>query len=977
MTVYKDRASSQWDVAYDFAGRIRTVTAPSVKLHTGSSARPADSISSLESSLMDATSSLASPGANRTAAHFKVRVADPEGHETIYRELSPFGQPGKIEMERGRVARVLYNSDGKVTREVAPTGDSVSYVWSGDRMTQQTLHATGQVINYQYTTYDELSRTWGTGLPDVRHYYFSNGTRDSTTINGATVFDYAWDSKGRVTTVTDADGYQRQYTYGTGFQNVESETKGGQTTNYRYDSYGRLLHVINALNDTVTYSYDDINRVTSIEDEANNTTAFGYSSMYPTSVTDPLSQVYRNYPNALGWDTTVVDPGNRKETYGYDRDGAVRSYTNRRSSTVTYVYNDAHEMTSMTADGQTTNYSVSVDMLTRTASNAASTDTVKIAPAGHVLEEITRRSGQRFSIEWWYDNQLRPTYLQVKKNLATQNWVDYNYDASGRLSSVDAGNAGTTTIGYDPRFNAETFAWSKTPGDTLKLRYPSYGSSGKFFYTDNTIQDYAGVYYAHDALKRTSERWRGDLAEWDEFERNPVGMLTQVQTWRDNNPGGVQCTFDADGGEICEESTDTTLLATKSYSWDAVGNPAGETVTDGRLTTLGSMTLTYDDDGNLTYRTGGGETVEYWWNSLSQLDSANSSVHGKVRYKYDGFGRRVYMNDATGTTQFLWEGDDVVADIDGSGNATRYYNYYPGTSNLHSLRIGTSGYLYLKDGSGNVVGLQNSSGTLVNQYGYSPFGDSVSVSESVANRFRFASGEQDRLGLYYFRARYYDPDLKRFLSEDPIGLAGGINPYVYAANNPIDLVDRKGLCPEGNFDDPEHLEENPCILEGITVTVTADKEPEEDDSGGDPWEPGGHPIAGSGPIAGGGSGTADGGSTGSTLKCIGAAGGLLARFTLDVTLGYAYWSGLATLGSGAVLIAEGYGISTGLILTATVRVAQGTGAPHRAAGRYLALNGFGQLAGRGAGLSSPGLSLFPGRNTYLYLRDGGLSACAK
>ncbi len=70
------------------------------------------------------------------------------------------------------------------------------------------------------------------------------------------------------------------------------------------------------------------------------------------------------------------------------------------------------------------------------------------------------------------------------------------------------------------------------------------------------------------------------------------------------------------------------------------------------------------------------------------------------------------------------------------------------------------------------------------------------VRESVRNPFRYTGREYDaESGLYYYRARYYDPALGRFLSEDPIGLEGGINPYAYVGNDPVNNRDPSGLCP--------------------------------------------------------------------------------------------------------------------------------------------------------------------------------------
>jgi RHS repeat-associated protein len=88
----------------------------------------------------------------------------------------------------------------------------------------------------------------------------------------------------------------------------------------------------------------------------------------------------------------------------------------------------------------------------------------------------------------------------------------------------------------------------------------------------------------------------------------------------------------------------------------------------------------------------------------------------------------------------------------------------------------------------------NGANELVNLYRYHPFGTDSLVSEQVPNPLRFQARELDRAtDLYYFRARWYDADLARFISEDPIGLEGGINLYAFAGNNPVNLTDPWGL----------------------------------------------------------------------------------------------------------------------------------------------------------------------------------------
>src|SRR5205823_9928041 len=111
-----------------------------------------------------------------------------------------------------------------------------------------------------------------------------------------------------------------------------------------------------------------------------------------------------------------------------------------------------------------------------------------------------------------------------------------------------------------------------------------------------------------------------------------------------------------------------------------------------------------------------------------------------------------------------------------------------------------------QDSPGNVVGRLNGTQGLVAEYKYKRYGaDNGSSPGTVPNPFRFAARQLDsETGLYYMRARYYDPQVGRFVSEDPIGLAGGINAYVYAGDNPVNGRDPSGHCHPEKESAPAH-----------------------------------------------------------------------------------------------------------------------------------------------------------------------------
>ncbi|TMQ10360.1 MAG: RHS repeat-associated core domain-containing protein, partial [Deltaproteobacteria bacterium] len=140
-----------------------------------------------------------------------------------------------------------------------------------------------------------------------------------------------------------------------------------------------------------------------------------------------------------------------------------------------------------------------------------------------------------------------------------------------------------------------------------------------------------------------------------------------------------------------------------------------------------------------------------------------------------------------------------------NGNPVREYASYPGVDHPHSVRRSSDGaiFYYTTEGPGHVASLVDTLKNMVNRYEYTPWGDAISATEGVVQPLRYGAREYDaETGLYYNRARYYDPKLARFVSQDPIGLAGGINPYVYAQDDPVNGRDPSGLdgfdpCPSG------------------------------------------------------------------------------------------------------------------------------------------------------------------------------------
>jgi RHS repeat-associated protein len=230
-----------------------------------------------------------------------------------------------------------------------------------------------------------------------------------------------------------------------------------------------------------------------------------------------------------------------------------------------------------------------------------------------------------------------------------------------------------------------------------------------------------------------------------------------------------------------------------------------------RLTEDDTYDYTYDANGNLTQRTvkPDQETLKFYYNAENQLtkieklEHPTSSPYSTITYSYDGLGRRIQKNIDGTKTKWVYDNEDISQEYDGSNNVTGKFTNGPGIDEPISLTRGTSTYFYHSDGLGSVRKMTNIDGGVVNSYTYDSFGRDIAHTITVSNPYRYTGREwDDESGLYYYRARYYDASVGRFLSEDPAGLINGPNLYLYVRNNPLNLIDPWGLnatCPPHDF----------------------------------------------------------------------------------------------------------------------------------------------------------------------------------
>ena len=718
-----------------------------------------------------------------------------------------------------------YDIVGRKMAETHPLGRSIAYEYDSMDNLISVTDALGGTSSYKYNAngnktehkdalgnktifkYDAKNRLVSITNPlnDIETYTYDRLDRKISVTNyrGLTSA-IGYDEVGNIVTETDAFQNQVRHEYDANGNKTATIDALGNRTKFVYDQVNRLTQTIDALGNATTFGYDANGNQTSVTDVQNNVTSSAYDEMNRlVTVTDPLLNTVTNEYDKLGRMIKVTDPIGRATRFEYDALGRLVKVVDARSGEVTAAYDKVGNRIALTdAKGFSTTYEYDVlNRLTRETDPLSNAETTNYDAVGNILSTTDATGTTTFE----YDalNRLRTLIYPDSTS------VSYTYDENGnRLSMTDI--MGTTRYQYDKldRIISVTDPFNMTVG----YAYNPNGGRSSTIYPGNRV-----VSYLYDALNRltTIQDWEGKTTtyQYDNLSRLTAQMMA--------NGSSTSYAYD-NGGRLTDQvnrDPANDLIASYNYTLDKIGNRTGLEMeqpllpridftdqsfshNDGNQVIYGDgKTFSYDGKGNRIDQTKDAVTTQYAYNFNNRLVRRQKGADID-EYHYNGNGQRLssvingvenkYLLDVNGDMEIL------LAEMDENNNVKKYYIHGDGL--LYSIDAQTGQrFYYHYDPLGSTIALSNEQGEITDKYAYLPFGELTNREGTSLNSFTYVGKYGIMLednGLYFMKARFYDPKLKTFLSKDLIKgemkKSQSLNPYIYANNNPINYVDPKG-----------------------------------------------------------------------------------------------------------------------------------------------------------------------------------------
>lgn len=678
----------------------------------------------------------------------------------------------------------------------------------------ESIDANGQSTRYEY---DRAGRRIKTLLPPI------NGVRAELRTE--------YDPAGRRLSEIDADGNATRFEYDDGGRlirstapSIASEPEAVAST--EYDGAGRKISETDAVGRTTRYAYDKLGRLVRVvlPDPASGNNPALVNGESPLSSTLTSRYVYDEVGNKIeqidaegrgtrweydnmGRETARILPGGQREAKTYTLAGELKESTDFNGDTTRYVYDDLGRLSqidypqdadvffSYNARGERT--LVRDGRGDSTAGYDRQGRVLQVHDAdGHIIEyqydaagNLLARISPSQSLVYTYDARNRLTEVTRTVDGEAPSTTRYEYDANGSRQAMVGGDGTRTEYGYDARHRLRNLV-KRTAAGVLMLAM-NYQVDASGMRTGIEESDANGlvrsVAYQYDGVKRLTE---------------------EVIDHRDDaHDRSSRWTYDKVGNRLTQVVDTSTGSETTSYVYDSNDRLTSEQV-DGVNTVY-----SYDDNGNTTGKASPGVLIRYTYDDANRLIEADSG-DAVTRYVYNADGLRVRSTHTpTGATPitiyYLQDSGYAYAQVieeyrqEGQGAKTLSATYTFADELVSQTRYDASGNpstsFVQMDGFGSTRWITDAAGSITDSIDYDAFGVEVRR-EGTTDVQHLYRGEafDPNVGFYYLRARWMDPGVGRFVTQDTY-MGNGADPaslhkYIYTHSNPVNAVD-----PSGHF----------------------------------------------------------------------------------------------------------------------------------------------------------------------------------
>ncbi len=850
LTAIADPAGNTWTYQYDSNGRMSRKTDPS-----GNTTKYSYDSNGMMTSATDPegnTVSLAYDQANN-----KATVTQKDGGVWTYTYDKTLSAPLTITDASGNTTSYAYDAKRNLTSKTLPDGSKKTFTYDSNGNMLTAADALGNTTTFTYNSLNRPINVTDAMGNATSLDYDAQGNLITVNTPAGGITRIARDPKGNIISIVGPDGKKDQFNYDQNNHLISKTDASGAATGFTYDAAANIVKVTNSLGNSTILAYNSLNQLVKATDPMNGATQFSYDANGNlTSVTDANGNVTAYDYNYRGQILQITDALNNTTTFTYGGNGCpscgsgadrLTAVTDAKGNTTTYKYDLEGRVTKETdplGNSTTYTYDVNGNLISRKDANGA-TITYTYDAAGRLTQKtfpdntkttysydakgrIVTAGNQSITYTYTYDVNGRIT--QVADNNGRT--ISYQYDPAGKRTKMVTPDGRTVNYTYDADSRLQaikteigTFGFTTDSlGRRTELLYPN-GISSHYTYDDNgrltglTYETSRGLTMASFAY--THDKVGNSLAKI-EMDKNTIYSYDQTNR--------LIRAIQLHG----KEREDRHRPGQENYSYDPVGNRlTGPAARDNyrynranELTGFSHYKESYDSNGNLLTKTvigddeddeddEGGAPSKSWTYSYNyenrlvkaETRGANGSVI--VTYQYDPFGRRigkkiVNYGDIKAENKayaYVYDGPNIVISYLtrkrgwAARTAVTRYIQGPGIDRPLAMEKNSKIYYYHADGLGSIIALTDSRQKVVESFDYDSFGNMKRNGEHIDQPFTFTGREKDEeTGLYYYRARYYDPQVGRFISKDPIGFASGNSVlYGFVGNNPVNFVDPTGL----------------------------------------------------------------------------------------------------------------------------------------------------------------------------------------